>query len=625
MMFTGFRIKEFTFIGLLYSILSVSCTEQDTHDALSQNPKSGIVFKLYEEGYQKEESRTSENTVPTYDYVSHYIVDEDGNKVRNLKSYYDYTTSEIRTEGLHAGNYRLLILGIKGNPKDDNATIHEPATINDGWLEFPSDLGKPLEAEYFYSQTPFSVADTETDEGTVTSATVVEKIVQKRIIGKTSFSFLYNNPYVSTAVTSKRLQLDDGVCFYTILNGNGVYSGKSNGQTTEVSLDKQNDCLFMPLTVDSELSGSITITTQNYKHETASQEYRFSQNEIRANHKHIIETHVNHPDDLSAVMFINRRAYSSGNHSVILSDSERKETYTNSNLRKFNTSKPLQLSVTENGELHVRFYSPRKLTNVLVKARIPNISNEYFDFAYFDSIPPFCDFYERTPLTERETMCLTESGKIIRIPAKTAAELSGAEFKLESDDPYLVKLKGIKHGWNIYWGLYGGNPDREDGGPAGNWMGIRPVHCRESVAFFLNFTYMIDMQEHEDILHENAHQLYDDNGQLVEVEEVLKKMRQERTLQVGLVYPGNGIIGLGNPSVFGAYQTGWFEHYFNRYACSVMFHELGHVMGYGHSSSFTYGPWAEQLMNNFYVDNIHRMPIESSGYLNSSQNPNKYQ
>lgn len=101
-------------------------------------------------------------------------------------------------------------------------------------------------------------------------------------------------------------------------------------------------------------------------------------------------------------------------------------------------------------------------------------------------------------------------------------------------------------------------------------------------------------------------------------------MRASRTLQVGLVYPGNGIIGLGGGSTFGAYQRGWFEHYFNRYACSVMFHELGHVMGYGHSSSFTYGPWAEQLMNNFYVDNIQQMPIDSRDYLNSSQNPYQY-
>ena len=52
--------------------------------------------------------------------------------------------------------------------------------------------------------------------------------------------------------------------------------------------------------------------------------------------------------------------------------------------------------------------------------------------------------------------------------------------------------------------------------------------------------------------------------------------------------------------------------------------KLGHVMGYGHSSAFTYGPWAEQLMNNFYVNNLNKFPIDSSKYLNSSQNPTLY-
>ena len=101
-------------------------------------------------------------------------------------------------------------------------------------------------------------------------------------------------------------------------------------------------------------------------------------------------------------------------------------------------------------------------------------------------------------------------------------------------------------------------------------------------------------------------------------------MRQRRTLQIGLVYPGNGIVGLGGGNVFGAYQQAWFQHYFNTYSCEILFHELGHVMGYNHSSSFTYGPWAQELMNRFYVEHIAEMPIDSPSYLNSEQNPNKY-
>ena len=42
------------------------------------------------------------------------------------------------------------------------------------------------------------------------------------------------------------------------------------------------------------------------------------------------------------------------------------------------------------------------------------------------------------------------------------------------------------------------------------------------------------------------------------------------------------------------------------------------------SHSFTYGPWAQELMNHFYVNHIDQMPIDSPSYLNSSQNPNLY-
>ena len=220
----------------------------------------------------------------------------------------------------------------------------------------------------------------------------------------------------------------------------------------------------------------------------------------------------------------------------------------------------------------------------------------------------------------------TESGRLLEIPETDASGLAGITFRLESKDPYWEKLKAIRHGWNIRFSLYGGDPEREDGGPAGNWIGIRPVHCREAVAFFLNFTYMIDMPEHELILIENQDRLYGNGGpeDKVTPETVLAQMRQSRTINAGLVYTGNGVLGLGGGNVFGAYQGAWFNHYTSTYACEIMFHELGHVMGYSHSSAFTYGPWAQELMNKFYVDHIQEMPVDSPSYLDSRNNPHIY-
>lgn len=581
------------------------------------------MFNLQREGYEGKETRSSENDSSPYDQLYYFIADENGNRVENIKTYYKTSTSEIYAEGLHKGEYQLLVLGIKGNAIKDRAIVRTPGHIDDEWLAFPDDLQKPLEAEYFYSKTPFSIIEIQTAEGTQETVSISQAVIQKRIMSRVDFNFSYNNPYVQNAVTDKTLSLGQ-IKFYTTLSGNGELGGESNGITNTISLNQHTSYFFMPMCNGSTFHGEITLSTRNYLKEERRQIYNFDQETLTANHIHHVETHVNHPDDKAVTMLITPAAYNAGDHTLILQDDETKEVYTNASVRKFNTAQPLQVSVTEEGKLHIRFYSPRQLNNVLIKMQLPQVSDEYFDLAYFDSIPAFGDFFEEIPLIQRAAMCRTESGKYIEVQKKTESELAEATFKIEANDPYWDKLQKIEHGWTIYWGLYGGDPEREDGGPVGNWMGIRPVHCRESVAFFLNFTYMIDMPEHEQILHDNADQLYDDNKQLVKVEEVLKKMRASRTLQVGLVYTGNGIIGLGSGSVFGAYQRGWFEHYFNTYACSVMFHELGHVMGYGHSSSFTYGPWAEQLMNNFYVNNLQKMPINSINYLNSSQNPHQY-
>ena len=616
------RITIFALIGLLFM---VSCTNDDIMNSGNTGPGHGnIRFRLKKSAYIGDiNSRTESVSTGDYDKVFFYIADSDGDIMTTVHAKYNALTSEIYAEGLHEGDYNLLVLAIKGDETADRAEINEISSMDDEWLVFPSDLHKPLEAEYFYSCTPFTVSLAPSAGGSTEVISIDSEVTQDRIVGRLDFNFVYNNRYVRNATVEKRVRLAESK-FYTSITGGGAFTGESDGIIDDIVLREDIPYLFMPTIAGTVLKGDIFHTSVSYLDEKTVLDFNFDQQEVLPNHAHTVSTAVKHPDDISPVMYITADAYRAGNHARILDDDEPVSVYTNRSQRTFNTAKPLQLSVTDDGRLHMRFYSPRVLYGVTLRARIAAVDDEYFDFAYFDSIPAFCDFYESSPLVENGTMCSTESGRIISVPVLDAAAIAGAEFKILSSDPYWDKLQEIKHGWTLYWGLFGGDPSREDGAPVGNWMGIRPVHCRESVAFFLNFTYMIDMDEHEAILHENAGKLYDDNKQPVKVEDVLAKMRRGQTLQVGLVYSGNGVIGLGSPTVFGAYQRGWFEHYSNRYACSVMFHELGHVMGYGHSSSFTYGPWAEELMNNFYVDNIGNMPIDSPVYLKSASNPHKY-
>lgn len=597
-----------------------SCMKEDI--VLPEAGHTGeISFSLDYRGY--EGIRETKSTAADYDRVEFAVVDSDGKRVRDLKGYYDKRSSAIRIEGLRSGAYRLLVLGMKGDWLSDRVETHDIDDLTDVWISFPEDLGKPLSAEYFHSSTPFHVTAADTPSGTVYDTDVSGQITQKRIVGRVDFSFAFRKADIEASVLSNTVTIHSpGFC--TGMSADGTFSGRTDPEAYVIDMSEGRTCHFLPTAESSD--GTVEMHTRDYRGNTIRRNYGFIISPVSPNHIYSMEVDVVHPEDKTGTLFVTETFYKSGGHGKILQDDEPHTIYTDKTLRNFNTAKPLQVSVLPDGQLHVRFYSPREVAGVLIKAKIPSVSDSFFDLAYFDRIPAFADFHEDLPLTAEKALYRTDEGSIVEIPRMAPEDLSEIEFRIESKDPYWAKLEQIIHGWNIRFDLFGGDPTLPDGGPQGNWMGIRPVHCREAVAFFLNFTYMIDMPEHERILRDNQDRLYGNGGvdDKVSVETVLSQMRQTRTINVGLVYPGNGVVGLGGGSTFGAYQPGWTSHYTSLYSCEIMFHELGHVMGYSHSSSFTYGPWAQELMNHFYVEHLAEMPVDSPEYLQSSNNPNLY-
>lgn len=182
-------MRKLTFIAFLCTLLLISCNQEEYSEASSTSNQSGIVFNLQREGYEGKETRSSENDSSPYDQLYYFIADENGNRVENIKTYYKTSTSEIYAEGLHKGEYQLLVLGIKGNAIKDRAIVRTPGHIDDEWLAFPDDLQKPLEAEYFYSKTPFSIIEIQTAEGTQETVSISQAVIQKRIMSRVDFNF----------------------------------------------------------------------------------------------------------------------------------------------------------------------------------------------------------------------------------------------------------------------------------------------------------------------------------------------------------------------------------------------------------------------------------------------------
>lgn len=620
-------MKRSIFIYILVCLFISGCVKES--DTWRQDETKGVVFKLYDADFKGDGVSRANVAEPTgYDRLDYYIMDGDGEPVAGIKTMYNPQTKEIIAEGLPQGDYTLLVLGVKGDAEQDGATISTLNRMSDVWLSFPAGMEKPLESEYFYAQTPFNVIVEETPQGEQETVTMEQEVVLTRIVGRMDVACKFNNPYVEYASSGSRLRLSNAV-FYTSFSADGTYSGRTTGQLNEIDLDNSWSYYFFPSVEDmgDADGGEVVIRTRTYRGETIQRSFSFRQIPVTANRITQVNLQITHPEDTRGTLFVTEKAYNASEHSLILQDDEPVSVYTDPAQRSFSTLQPLQMKITDDNRFHARFYCPRPMRGVTIKALIPSVTKEKLDFAYFDLIPGLGDVYLDIPLLNKAAVFYTESGKQIRINNLTATLLKEATFTVESEDECWKRLSQIKYNYGISrFHLFGGDPTKPDGGPVGNWKGIRPVHCREAVAVFLNVAFMLSQDEEMEALMK-AHESYykDDNKNPVSAEKLLSQLRQGYFLNVGLVNAAfSNTVGLGGGSTYGLAQDRWLYHYDTNWAPTTIYHELGHVLGYDHSSTLTYGHWSEQVVNKYYQAHISEFPIDKPDYLNSRSNPNLY-
>lgn len=621
-------MKKFLFMFILGCLFLTGCEQE--RDMWSQEEKTGVIFKLYDTAFQDElSSRTNIVESSGYDRLEYYIMNSQGESVQGIKTLYNPLTREIIAEGLRQGEYTLLVLGVKGDASQDGATIYTLNKKDDKWLSFPEDMSKPLESEYFYAQAPFKVTLEETTGGEQETVTMEQEVMLTRIVGRMDVACKFNNPYVEYASSGSKLRLSNAV-FYTSFSADGTYSGKTAGQLSEIDLDNRWSFYFLPSveSTEEEDGGEVVIRTRTYRGETVQRSFSFHQIPVTANRITQVNLQITHPEDSRGTLFVTEKAYNASEHDLILQDDEPVSVYTDATQRSFSALQPLQLKITDDNRFHARFYCPRPMTGVTIKALIPSVTKEKLDFAYFDLIPGLGEVYLDIPLLNKSAIFYTETGKQIRINSLTPTLLKEATFTVESEDECWKRLSQIKYNYGISgFSLYGGDPSKPDGGANGNWKAIRPVHCREAVAVILNVAFMLSQdQQMEELMKAHEDKYVDDSGNPVSAEKLLSQLRQGYQLQVGLVNAAySNTVGLGGANgVYGLSQDRWLYHYDTNWAPNTIYHELGHVMGYGHSSTLTYGHWAEQVVNKYYQAHIKDFPIDKPDYLNSRHNPNLY-
>lgn len=594
----------YLFIFLFLSACSAENEFADTPPPAHE----GLLFRLRAEGFENDAVTRSTAISAPFDTICFYITDMEGSIVTDCHAMAHAAASQIVADRIKNGNYRLLVLGIKGDPEDDGATVHKLVDSSSAWLSFDEHTpAGPLKAEYYYIDYPFSVTGGRLEE---------QSITLHKGMGMADFRLEYMSDYVrrfSNDLTF--IPSEDSRC-YSTLHGDGSYSGSRSIQG--LSLMEQKRFLLFPTVNGSSLKGKVALRTTNHRKEKVETKYSIA-TDIVASRQSVIEVKAIHPDDNTGILYYDMNDLTPDNYYTILTDDEPHSIYYNGNERSFHIAEPLQVNVV-NDSLHLRFYSPLPLKQATIMAK-SNIQDEFVELAHFDSIPAFADIRVPANLLEKGTY-YTQSGKICTLSAEDLP-LESLSFKVSSPDVYWSKLSRIKAKWRIKFSAYGGDP--VTGANNGNWAAIRPVHIREAIALFLNIGYMCSMEEFQAWCLTFQGQINDNNGKPVDMSKVISHLESLSGFDVGLIWSGSGIAGLGGGRTWGVAQYSFFYHYDSTKGELIpVFHELGHCMGYGHSSGMTYGKWAEGCTNMFYKRNIDDFPVNSYKILNSRNNPNKY-
>ncbi len=502
-----------------------------------------------------------------------YVADTDGNILRHHYGRLDNQFTKLTLEGLKYGDYNLVIAATLAG--DDKAFFAEPATFGDPWLVSGAEK-RPIDALYCYKKQPFSVGK----EGTAMDVVLEHSVARVYVdLKMDNISQMRHIKHVAVTFNDK---------IPAALDAGGTYSGEATVEGYDI-YDPSGVFTFTTFPADKPVSGYVEIESSRDGGDNFLQRYEFDNLTLEAGKIARINLEYRHPEQESGLLYIAADELWRFEPSTMFMADEPREVFYNNSIRSFYADQPLQIWITDEGKMGVKFYSPIPIKNVKVSGYFGKITPEHVEIAVLEEVKPFMECYFTLPITEHDCVFTGTSGRKVKIPAMPNLKPADLAINFECDDPFMQKIATINSHWYIRFSAYSA-----DAGHA-YWRHMDPLLCRHGVALALNMAFMFSSPEFDEELQNYDGILYDNGGNAINLDNLRKNIRNHGGLCLGRVV---GVGGLGGGQTYGLADYCYTGVYHNNtpvgsnphnYPRQAMFHEYGHCLGYGHSSNMTYG------------------------------------
>lgn len=589
----------FSFLFLLIT----SCTEE--YERISSESNT-VTFHFQPNSYVDESGGTTRtsDSIPAFSSLYYFMLNEGGEMASPIRSSVSGDFQSISMSGLKSGHYSIVFLAIEKRPGENNDAVHELKSVQDLWLSV-SEMDNTLNKRgYYKGKMDFELQPEQALSLTVTLHNMSSKI----------------NVEVKThqqVIQDIKISLDDPVA--TGFTGEGGYVGEKSIQ--DLSIMPARSIEVFPFSNGAKVSGKVLVTFADIDGVLHKESYLFSDCVLEANKISTVKVELSNPYEGLDQLNVSPADFTDENTWRILTDSEPDSIVFNQNRRSFRINEPLQVDLKTEGKFHFIFYSAHPIDDAHILICSKEISDEYFEIAHFERIEILQEAYMPFTLSgEKDKKYKTESGRIITVRAGKKIDMNNIDFKIVCNDPYWKKIEQIKAKWLIRFSTYGTSPEKPTNG---YWRYMRPNFCRQAIALFTNIAWMNETEEYRELLVSNNGKYWVNAARTEFIQDnttVISKLRNKSVFTIGLVGVADGLSSsAGKFGVAGYIYNG---HYSAPYHAYVVFHELGHCMGYPHKTALVDGLWAQKHASPLYLQMAKelKLPVSEKHWLNDFPN-----